>query len=149
MAISKELIDILMEYGLTHQQATNKTAETCAKAFMDADSQILVKEANNQVEIMKKIVDDLRNDYRKLSDAILSIQKAQTEYGAITENKAKNTLALYASILALNEKMHVNPDKSAESAGYILYAYLGGQAKREYGSPLSINEKNSNSLGTI
>ena len=79
----------------------------------------------------------------------MSIQKAQTEYGAITENKAKNTLALYASILALNEKIHVNPDKSAESAGYILYAYLGGQAKREYGSPLSINEKNSNSLGTI
>lgn len=47
------------------------------------------------------------------------------------EEKAKTVVALYVSILAMNEKAGSEPDTSIKNAGYIVYAYLGGQVKRE------------------
>lgn len=60
-----------------------------------------------------------------------AISESQKKYGIITEEKAKTVVALYAAILAMNEKVGSDPDTSIKNAGYIVYAYLGGQAKRE------------------
>lgn len=121
----------LMREGLTKQQAESKTAEVCAKVFMPEGAKVLLDEASRAVDRMYQELHKVENRYDELSDTILEIQKAQEEYGVLTDEKAKNALALYGSIMALNQKIHVDPNKSAESAGYILYAYLGGQAKRD------------------
>ena len=43
----------------------------------------------------------------------------------------KNIIALYAALLSMNRKAGSSGPDSVINAGYILYAYLGGQAKRE------------------
>ena len=128
MAISNEMKNYLMaQGGMTKQQVESSTAAKCIEALMDENSAMLMMEAKNQVDQMRKEFRTLKNSYTELSDAILSIVEAQNEYGNITDIKAMNALSLYASVMALNEKLHVNPDSSCRAAGYITYAYLAGE----------------------
>ena len=127
-----------MAAGLTKQQASSVTAETLVNLFMQDDGKILIKEAQLQVSEMQKTVSDLKAEYKDLqqkihsiSETLLSVVEAQNEYGVVTDEKAKNVVALYAALLAMNENAGADPNDSVKNAGYILYAYLGGQAKRE------------------
>ena len=87
---------------------------------------------------MRSVLDDLKRDYYELkqamqniSDAILGIREAQDQYGEITDDKAKNVLALYAALLSMNQKAGASPSESITNAGYTMYAFLGGQARRQ------------------
>lgn len=68
---------------------------------------------------------------KTISDTILAITKAQYDHGIITDEKAKNIVALFAALLNMNLKAGASGDDAARNAGYVVYAYLGGQAKRE------------------
>lgn len=130
--ISKEELRMFLRTkGLTNQQIDSSAVQKCIEALMPDECSLLVAEAERQVSEMKKMLFDLQKQYRGLADTILEIRKAQIEYGSITDNRAQNALALYASLMAINQKVGVMPEQSSESVGYILYAYLGGQAKRE------------------
>lgn len=136
--MTTEMIKQLMAAGLNKQQATSVTAETLVNLFMEDDGKLLMKEAQRQVLEMQSIVQALKSEYNDLmqemsrvSDTILSITEAQNEHGIISDEKAKNVVALYAALLSMNEKAGADPADSVKSAGYVVYAYLGGQAKRE------------------
>ena len=62
---------------------------------------------------------------------IAVITEAQREHGAITDEKAKNVVALYAALIGMSEKAGADATEAVRNAGYVLYAYLGGEAKRE------------------
>jgi hypothetical protein len=66
-----------------------------------------------------------------VSDTIQSIAEAQSEYGTITDEKAKTVVALYAALLIMNEKAGADGSDAVRNASYVVYAYLGGQAKRQ------------------
>ena len=51
--------------------------------------------------------------------------------GEITDDRAKNVVALYGALLSMNERAGADAADSVRNAGYVVYAYLGGQAKRE------------------
>ena len=53
------------------------------------------------------------------------------EHGSITDDRAKNVVALYGALLSMNERAGADPADAVRNAGYVVYAYLGGQAKRE------------------
>lgn len=136
--MTEDLKNRLMAAGLNKQQASSVTAETLVQLFMKEDSKLLINEARNQITEMQKMVQGLKSEYAALtkkfhdiSEAINAISESQKEYGIITEEKAKTVVALYAAILAMNEKAGSDPDTSIKNAGYIVYAYLRGQAKRE------------------
>lgn len=136
--MSDEMIRFLMSAGLTKSQATSVTAETAVRVLMQEDGKALIKEAQRQVSEMREIVLKLKHEYQQLchkmegiSQAISDIAKAQETYGEITDEKGRNVVALYATILAMNERLGVDHDEAAQHASYISYAYLGGQAKRE------------------
>lgn len=140
--MTSELMRRLMAAGLTKQQASSVTAETLVNLFMQDDGKILIKEAQLQVSEMQKTVSDLKAEYKDLqqkihsiSETLLSVVEAQNEHGVVTDEKAKNVVALYAALLAMNENAGADPNDSVKNAGYILYAYLGGQAKREITYP--------------
>jgi len=87
---------------------------------------------------MEATVASLRKEYYELkkriegvSDTLLSITQAQEQYGTVTDPKAQNIVALYGALMTMNEKKGVPAADSAASIGYIMYAYLGGQAKRD------------------
>ena len=147
--MSEELIRQLMAAGLSKSQATSVTAETLVNLFMDEDSKILIHEAKQQVSEMQNLVSNLRDDYdeykariENLSDAVLTIKEAQDNYGTLSDEKAKTVLALYSALLSLNMKAGADPSESVKDAGYILYAYLGGQAKRDicYSTESNVND---------
>ena len=136
--MTDDLKERLIAAGLTKQQATSATAETLVRLFMNDDSKILIHEAKQQVTEMRELVFHLQQDYYSLlekmesvSDTILSITEAQNEYGTITDNKAKTVLALYAALLSMNEKAGAEGAEAVRNASYVVYAYLGGQAKRQ------------------
>ncbi len=136
--MTHELIIQLMNAGLTKQQATSVTAETITNLYMADDGRILIAEAKRQVDEMRETLRSLQADYLStkakmaaVSDNILAITEAQNDYGKITDEKAKNVIALYSAILSMNEKRGADPTEAVRNASFVLYAYLGGQAKRE------------------
>ena len=129
--MTNDLKQLLLSKGLTKQQVNSVAVAICVEALTPNECSALVEESARQVKEMRMMLAELRNEYTNLADTILEIQKAQTEFGAITDERGKNALALYASLLSLNQKAKISPELSAENIGYILYAYLGGQAKRE------------------
>ena len=138
MAISDELIRQFMNFGLSKQQATSTTTEKLVEYFMPDEGKSLILEAKRQVSAMEDMVNMLDDEYHKLvrkmkemSDTITAIAEAQEKYGEVTDEKAKNVIALYGSLLEMNEKAGADGNDSVRNAGYVLYAYLGGQAKRD------------------
>ncbi len=136
--MTDDLKERLIAAGLTKQQATSATAETLVRLFMNDDGKILIREARQQVSEMRELVLSLRHDYNSVmekmnavSATILSITEAQSEYGAITDEKAKNVVTLYAALLSMNEKAGADGSDAVRNASYVVYAYLGGQAKRQ------------------
>ena len=136
--MTDDLKERLIAAGLTKQQATSATAETLVRLFMNDDGKILIHEAKQQVTEMRELVCRLQQDYysllekmKSVSDTILSITEAQNEYGTVTDNKAKTVLALYAALLSMNEKAGAEGAEAVRNASYVVYAYLGGQARRQ------------------
>ena len=136
--MTNDMISRLMSAGLTKQQATSVTAEALVNLFMPDDGKILLREAQGRVKEMEATVTSLRKDYYEMkkriegvSDTLLAITQAQEQYGTVTDPKAQNIIALYGALMTMNEKKGVPAADSAASIGYIMYAYLGGQAKRD------------------
>lgn len=136
--ISDDMKNALMAIGLSKTQATSTTAEVVINYMMNGDEKIIIQEAKNQVEEMRKILDDLRKDYSQLkvriesiSGVLLDIAKAQEEHGGFSDEKARNAIALYGAIVNINERAGARGEASVDNAGYVTYAYLGGQARRE------------------
>ncbi len=136
--MTDDMVKRLMSAGLTKQQATSVTAETLVDMFMDENSRILIMEARQQVSEMKKMVNGLKDEYRdlmmKMEEAagiLTAVTETKKEYGEITDENAKTVVALYAALLSMNNRIGANPSESVRNAGYVLYAYLGGQARRD------------------
>lgn len=136
--MTDDMIRWLLAAGLNKQQAYSTTAETLVSLFMPEDGKMLIQEAKLQVEEMKRTVDALKIEFRDLkekinqvSNTIQSVVEAQEQYGEIKEDDARNAVALYGALLTMNERVGASGADSVKNAGYILYAYLGGQAKRE------------------
>ncbi len=136
--MTDDLIRRLMAAGLNKQQASSVTAETLVNLFMPEDGKMLIAEAQRQVAEMRDTVNAMKMEYRVLlqkinnvSDTILAITEAQKTHGEVTEDKAKNLIALYGALLSMNERSGANGPEAVTNASYVAYAYLGGQAKRD------------------
>lgn len=137
--LSPQLQKKLMDAGLTKQQAQSVTAKACAEVFMPDDCKALVEEAWLQAHAAQNLVKDMKEKQQKVADQIESIGQtisaianAQSEYGIDSiDERAKNALCMYSAILDMNKKMGVSGDASVDAASYCVYAYLGGQARRE------------------
>ena len=136
--MTDDLIRRLIAAGLTKQQASSTTAETLVRLFMPEDGKMLIREAKQQVAEMNATVSSLRKEYddlsakiTQLSDHVLAAIDAQKEFGSITDEKARNAVALYSALLGMNQRAGADGAEAVRNAGYVMYAYLGGQARRD------------------
>ncbi len=136
--MTDDLIRRLIAAGLTKQQASSATAETLVRLFMPEDGKMLVREARQQVEEMRATVNSLQKEYealsakiKQLSDNVMAAIEAQKEFGSITDEKARNAIALYSALLGMNQRAGADGTEAVRNAGYVMYAYLGGQARRD------------------
>ena len=132
------MVNLLTHNGLTKAQATSTTAKTCINVLMQEDGKALMAEAREQVKMMAETVNSLREDYAELagklqgiSELLLAVKDAQEEYGTISDEKARTVLALYAALLSLHKKEGANVENAVQNVGYVMYAFLGGQARRD------------------
>ena len=123
--MTDDLVRQLMAAGLSKQQASSVTAETLVRLFMKEDGKILIKEAQRQVTEMQALVDGLKAEYdgllkkiRDVSETLLSVAEAQKEHGSITDDRAKNVVALYGALLSMNERAGAEPADAVRNAGY-------------------------------
>ena len=138
-ALSAVMQQKLMNAGLTKQQAMSATAKVCADIFMPEDGKVLMQEAYRHVAEAQRLVNDMKEKQRNVTELIESIGQtvsaiasAQGEYGFDSlDERAKSALCMYSAILDMNKKVGVSGDESVDAASYCVYAYLGGQAKRE------------------
>ena len=136
--MTDDLIRRLIAAGLTKQQASSTTAETLVRLFMPEDGKMLIREAKQQVAEMHATVSSLRKEYddlsakiTQLSAHVLAAIDAQKEFGSITDEKARNAVALYSALLGMNQRAGADGAEAVRNAGYVMYAYLGGQARRD------------------
>lgn len=136
--MTENLINTLMALGLTRQQASCTTAEKITKYYMtEAGGAAILDEAGRQVDRMGQLCKELQlkhasivRQMEEVAGTLQALTEAQEQYGAITEEKAKNAVALYAALISVAQKAGADGEDSVQNAGYILYAYLGGQAAR-------------------
>ena len=129
----------LLDAGLTKQQVRSPTAKACAAVFMPDDCKTLYEEAWLQVNAAQTLVSNMKEEQfnvakqiEKLGQTIAEIASAQDEYNIDSiDERARNALCMYSAILNMNKKVGVSGDESVDAASYCVYAYLGGQAKRE------------------
>lgn len=152
LEMSEEFITATaMKYGLQKQQiASTKGAQAVYKELVGNNNEALIdralaEEAKREIaEIrnmrmkMEKFFFNIQRDYEQLakkinsaSSVIDAIKESQDDYGTVGSDKGKDLLSLYAALMSLNQKMRIDPNESAKQVGYMMYAYLGGQAKRE------------------
>jgi len=137
--ISKNMKEQLVALGLKRQQAESTTAEAIVDCLMSDEGKMLIQEAKNQVDEMQRLVWNAQGEYEKLmkkinevAGTISDIEKAQKEFGTITDKKAIDTIVTFASLIDISVRKGANDiDAAISNAGYVTYAYLGGQAKRD------------------
>ena len=83
---------------------------------MPEDGKMLIREAKQQVSEMQATVASLRKEYdnltvkiKQLSDNVLAAIEAQKEFGSITDEKARNSIALYSALLGEQALMGQKP----------------------------------------
>lgn len=141
------LVSELMGRGLTKAQARSKTTEVLIEMLNSEDNKELIKvtrekceemlrDTKNQLAEMKETHSKLSEEVKGISDAILAIKAANEEWGGISDQKAKDAISLYSALLEVGKK-HGATDITG--TGYIVYAFLGGQAARNI-YPSSENE---------
>ena len=112
----------------------------------------LLEEAANQLDNIKRMVHEAKREQMELSATVrttigqldeasatlLALKEAENEYGKLNDEKARTAAALYCAILNMslnakgeNARGTADVDNCITTAGYVLYAFLGGQAKRE------------------
>ncbi len=136
--MSDEIVKQLISAGLTKQQATSVTAQTLVDVLQSEDSKMLVQETKRKVDEMVAMVEDAREKHMRLvgeisqlSQSLLAIGEAQDKYGEITDEKARICVAMYGALLTMNKRAGATGNDSVTNASFIMYAFLGGQAKRE------------------
>ena len=120
--MEEEIIKKLMDAGLTRAQAESKTANACIEAFMNDEWKVLIEESRARLNAMEKSIRDLAtyatnratqlaNEYSNLkqriedaSKILVAIDEAKERHGSVSEDKAKNALALYGAILEIKQK---------------------------------------------
>ena len=129
--LSEDMIKQFINAGIPKQQANSSTADAIANFFMNEDEKTLIREARIQVSGMSDLVSSLRSEYRELKKKmedtagfLVDIAESQEEYGAFTDERARNAVALYASILKMNERTKAEGKYSIRAASYAIYAYL-------------------------
>ena len=87
---------------------------------------------------IKALVDKLKGEYNELKGRLdslsatqIAVSEAQEQHGPVTDEKARNIIALYGALLAMSQKAGADAEDAVRNACYILYAYLGGQVRMD------------------
>lgn len=137
--LTDESVEILMKkFDLTKQQAQSQAVGKIIMGSMDKDTKFLIDEAYRKVEIACAKIDELKQiqakafeNISKISKTLTAVLSAEEKYGDVMKDDSKDLIATFACLLDMCLSKNVSPTAAVDDISYILYAKLGGQAKRE------------------
>ena len=136
------LVSELMKRGLNKSQANGKSIATIAELLASDNSKaadryvsdrcnFMISRAESELKKMRETHSKLASEVESISKTILAIEKSQKEWGEISDQKAKDAISLYAALLAVSKEYG---GTDIGGAGYMVWAFLGGQARRIFES---------------
>lgn len=135
---TESIKELLYKNGLNKAQVESNTAKVMTKILFGEEGINTVDEVKNKcAEIItncQKSVDEICRNYRdykekidKIGDLILAVKDSTEEYGEIKDQKFKDAICMYATLLTIQRKCGIS---DPDGASYMVYAALGGQAAR-------------------
>lgn len=138
--LSAEFQKKLVEHGFTKSQAASSTAHMAFELFADMDSKEILGEMRREAKEVSSAVCKLNGELLEVKGLIIQAERRYKELKVeiatakkeimqlneemssnLTDERAKNAIALYCSVKKLNG------GQAEQSASYITYAYLAGQ----------------------
>lgn len=129
--------------GLTDAQMQTKTATSLIRYFTSEEGKALaLDEAKAQVSAMAILALSLKREHEKTIKeienlreafrAIMEVEEKKEEYKVeAMDDRAKNAIIMFSTMLSMSKKQGCDGAESVKNASYCVYAYLGGQAKRD------------------
>ena len=101
---------------------------------------MLIREAKQQVAEMQATVKALRKEYddlsakiKQISDNVLAAIDAQKEFGSITDEKARNAIALYSALLGMNQRAGADGTEAVRVQMYSALTHTARSSPKMYG----------------
>lgn len=134
---SEELTSALKAKGFSIQKINQSIVPAITEIYAE-NSGILLAEMRKQIEDLSKVAYEANNNFLRLNAVsekadklIADMQDAFDVQGQLIQDKAKDTLLMFVTMLKVCKQYGVDMDDAVSNMGYILYAMLGGQARRE------------------
>lgn len=141
--LTDEMKKELLEAGI-HKNAIehpNRTLQSVLRAHLPEKGELMLREAEAWLSQVEECAQDMREQAactkRKCAEIqadvemVKAFRESGEKFGTITDERARNALALFAQILSIAKGAGADAEDAVTNAGYAVYAYLGGQAKRE------------------
>lgn len=149
---TEEFVQKLLDVGLTRDKIDSKTAQAVFDALNSMEDATLRREMQAQIDNANSAMLQARSnllqwqreaaktvakynadaqsakaELERITVATNDARNAEEEYRARMSDEAKDLLMLYSTMLDLANRYGA----SLDGVSYVLYAYCGGQAKRE------------------
>ena len=144
----------MIKAGLSKSQVDNKGFQMCFEYLTSDDGKIIIDEIQRQINELEKKTEDIKRMTKESETIFWELRKDKDNFSNLDE-RAKSAIALYTSMLQANKKyceiLHnsggwaksiFDMDKAIENASYVVYAYLGGQARRIYEAGFALDPQN-------
>lgn len=138
---------LIEEKGFTKQMVESTTAKKLFETFTEDDQKVIMFETVNKVNQMLEIHEKAKDDFEammkekekkiiglseqieKLERSMIALKESENQYGKITDERALNAIALYDTVIRINERCGCDGTKTLEGASYIVWAYLAGETE--------------------
>jgi len=128
--VPKQISEELKKMGLNNSQIDSLAARTAVEFFLNNSGQaILFGELRDSVIAAMKKYDDLIAQMEEMGKVIKTISDATEEYGTPVDEKVRDAISMYATMIRINAAIGVDPNESAKGASYAMWAYWTGQNK--------------------
>lgn len=129
--------------GLNEYQISGSIAQKVFEFFAEEDDKTIHAEMLNQMIEIRKNAEEIQKSLKETEYLIKELQNAADVMKNVEDSKTKDAIWLYSFLINQGRILMASPDKTVEGASYVLYAFFGGQAKREY--TFSQNDKKDES----
>lgn len=142
MIVSEEVRRALIERGLSEKQVDNKYVGICLDLFAEDGARLAIKEAEAKNAEAAQYLIDARAKAREIeeyaqrkrdeADSVCAgIVEAEKKYGVLEDKRAITAVQLFVHLIEIGKAGGADPDDAVNSAGYMVYAFLGGKARVE------------------
>ena len=127
--VSKQQADSSVAQAITEIFESKLPTEMIRELAMQFNE--IEKQTMQSIAVFQQRANQIDAKLKALDDTAAFIKDCESENEALMDDKAKSAIALYSAVIRRSLDYKADSEMAVQNAGYIVYAYLGGQAKRD------------------